>query len=79
MNKSRRLVYKLPTRELGFPGGLMVKNPPAKQETQVPSLGKIPGEGHGNSLLYSCLGNPMNRGAWQVAYSPWIAKELDTT
>ena len=31
-------MYKLPMRELGFPGGLMVKNPPAKQETQVPSL-----------------------------------------
>ena len=38
----------------------MVKNPPAKQEMQVQSLG------HGNSLWYSCLGNPMDRGAWQA-------------
>ena len=27
---------------------------------------RSPGEGHGNPLQYSCLGNPMNRGAWQV-------------
>ena len=42
----------------------MVKNPPAMQETQVRSLEK--GEGNGNSLQYSCLENPMNRGAWQA-------------
>ena len=29
-------------------------------------LGRSPGEGHGTPLQYSCLGNPMNRGAWQV-------------
>ena len=36
------------------------------QETQVRSLGQedLPGEGHGNPLHYSCLGNPMDRGAW---------------
>jgi len=27
-------------------------------------LGRSPGEGNGNSLQYSCLGNPMDRGAW---------------
>ena len=58
----------------------MVKNLPAMQETGVPSLGgEDPlGEGHGNPLQYSCLENPMDRGAWQ-AYSPWGRKELDTT
>ena len=45
-----------------FPGGLMVENPLAKQEMQISSLGKIPGEVNGNSLQYSCLGNPMDRG-----------------
>ena len=30
----------------------------------VPGSGKSPGEGHGNPLQYSCLGNPMQRGAW---------------
>ena len=30
----------------------------------IPGLGRSPGEGDGNSLQYSCLGNPMNRGAW---------------
>ena len=46
----------------------MVKNLPAIEETQVQSLGwKGPlGEGNGNSLLYSCLENSMDRGAWQA-------------
>ena len=30
----------------------------------VPGLGRFPGEGNGNPLQYSCLGNPMDRGAW---------------
>ena len=41
----------------------MVMNLPAMQETQV---GKIPGEGNGNPLQYSCLENPMDRGAWRA-------------
>jgi len=32
----------------------------------IPGLRKSPGEGNGNSLQYSCLENPMDRGAWQV-------------
>ena len=38
------------------------------QETQIQSLGQenSPGEGNGNSLQYSCLGNPMDRGAWRA-------------
>ena len=40
----------------------MVKNPPTVQEMQVRSLGreKSSGEGNGNPLQYSCLGNPMD-------------------
>ena len=33
----------------------------------VPGLGRSPGEGNGNRLQYSCLGNPMDRGAWRAA------------
>ena len=32
----------------------------------IPGLGRLPGEGHGNPLQYSCLENPMDRGAWQA-------------
>ena len=39
----------------------------------VPGLGRSPGGGHGNSLQYSYLENPMNRGAWRA--SLWGCKE----
>ena len=44
----------------------MVKNLPAMQEAQFPSLGweDSPGERNGNRLQYSCLENPKDRGAW---------------
>ena len=32
----------------------------------IPGLGKSPGAGHGNPLQYSCLDNPMDRGAWRA-------------
>ena len=32
----------------------------------IPGLGRDPGEGHGNPLQYSCLENPMGRGAWRA-------------
>ena len=60
---------------LGFSGGSVVKCLPAMQET--PKLGRSPGEGNGNPLKYSCLGNPMDRGAWW-AIAHGVAKELDT-
>ena len=41
--------------------------------------GRSPGEGNGNPLQYSCLQNPMDRGAWWATYSPWGCKESDTT
>ena len=54
-----------------FPGGSGVKNLPANagEEDSIPGLRRSPGEGNGNSLLYSCLETPMDRGAWKV-YSP---------
>ena len=33
----------------------------------IPGLGRSPGGGHGNLLLYSCLENPMDRGVWQTS------------
>ena len=50
---------------LGFPGGSVVKSPPAKQEISSGSLGKkerFPGEGNGNPLQCSHLDNPVDRG-----------------
>ena len=44
----------------------------------VPGLGRSPGEGDGNTLLYSCLENPRGQRTL-VSYSPWGHKELDTT
>ena len=44
----------------------------------VSGLGRAPGEGNGYPLRYSCLGNPMDRGAWG-ALVDGVAKESDTT
>ena len=48
---------------------LVVKNPPPnagniRDVDSKPGLGRSPGEGNGNPLQYSCLENPMDRGAW---------------
>ena len=46
---------------------LVVKNSPvnARDTGSIPGSGRSPGGGHGNPLQYSCLENPMDRGAWQ--------------
>ena len=51
---------------MGFPSGSAVKNLPANAENvdSIPGLGRSAGEGNGNVLQYSCLENPMDRGAW---------------
>ena len=53
---------------LGFPGGSVVKNPPANAGDVglIPESGRSPGEGNGNPLQYSCLEKPMDRGDWQA-------------
>ena len=65
---------------MGFPGGSVVKNPTANAGDvgSVPGLGRSPGEGRGNPLQYSCLGNPVDRGAWRATVHG-VTKELDTT
>ena len=51
----------------------MVKNPPASSGDAggtglIPGSGRSPGEGNGNPFQCSCLGNPMDRGAWQAMF-----------
>ena len=56
-----------------FPGGSVGKNLPARagDVSSIPGLGRSLGGGNGNALQYSCLGNPMDRGAWQATVHPW--------
>ena len=54
----------------GFPGGTVVKNPPAnagdtRDTGSIPGSGRCPGAGNSNPFWYSCLENPMDRGAWR--------------
>ena len=64
---------------MGFPGDSVVKNLPANAGAtgdmgSIPGSGRSPGEGNGNPLQYSCLENPMDRGAWRaIVYG--VAKE----
>ena len=56
---------------IGFPGGAVVKNSPAsvgdaRDAGSIPGWGRAPGGGNGNPLQYSCLRNPMDRGAWRA-------------
>ena len=53
---------------MGFPGGPEVKNLPAgaRDTASTPESGGSPGERNGNPLQDSCLGNPMDREAWQA-------------
>ena len=62
---------------------LEVKNLPAnagdvRDFGSTPGLGRSPGGGHSNSFQYSCLENPMDRGAWKAEVHG-VSKELDTT
>ena len=66
-----------------FPGGAVVKNPAAntgdvRDVGLIPELGRCPREGNGNLLQYSCLENPMDRGAWQATVHG-VTKESDMT
>ena len=67
----------------GFPGGSVVKNPPAnagdiRDTGSIPGLGRSLGGGHGNPLQYSCLENPHGQRSL-VDYSSYGCKESDMT
>ena len=57
--------------KVGFPGGPVGKESScsAGVMTSIPGLGRSPGGGHGNAFQYSCLENPVDRGAWRAAVS----------
>ena len=71
-----------PEREWGLPGASVVENPPADagdagEVGSIPGSGRSSGGGNGNPFQYSCLGNPMDRGAWRVIIH-WGRKKSDT-
>ena len=73
----------LAVNENSFPSGSVVKNTPAnagrpERHRFDPWVGKTPGEGNGNPLQYSCLGNSMDRGAWWATVHRF-AEELGMT
>ena len=68
---------------MGFSGDSGVKNLPASagdagDMDSIPGLGRCPGVGNGNPLQDSCLGNPMDKGAWWATVHG-VAKESDKT
>ena len=72
------MLLHINTYYVGFPGGSEVRNLPinagdARDPGSIPGLGTSPGEGNGNPLQYSCLGNPMDTGAWRVTV-PGVTK-----
>ena len=64
---------------MGFSGGSVAKNPPvnARDTNLNPGSIRALGVGNGNLLQYSCLGNSMDRGAWQATV--YGVAESDTT
>ena len=65
---------------MGCPCGSVVENPPvnAGYMGSIPGSGRSPGEGNGNPLQYSWLGNPMDRRAWW-ATDHGVTNESDMT
>ena len=82
MARASATVYNLmkPESIPGFPGSSVVKNMPANigDTGLIPKSGRTPGEGNGNSLQYSCLGSPMDIGAWWATVHG-VPKDSDTT
>ena len=65
-NDCNKAPFKTELPHKGFPGGSVVKNPPASagHTGSIPGWGRSPGEGNGNPLQDSCLQSSMDRGAW---------------
>ena len=63
------LLFSKTYRDLSFAGGSVIKNLPAnagdtRNTGSILGVGRSPAEGHGNSLQYSCLENPLDKGTW---------------
>ena len=68
---------------MSSPGSLVVKNLPTNAEDardvgSISGLGRSPGEGNGNTLQHSCLGNPIDRRVWWATVHG-VTKESDRT
>ena len=63
---------------MGLPGSSVLKNMPANagETGSIPGSGRAPGEGNGNPLQYSCLGNLLEGGAWRSLESQKIQTQL---
>ena len=78
----RTLFATVSTNFRGFPGGSVVKNPPAsagdaKEVGSIPGSGRSPGKGNVSPLQYSCLENPVDS---LVGYSSWLScKDMSST
>ena len=70
---------KVANETVGFPHSSVGKDSAcnAGDSGMIPGLGRSPGEGNGNPLQYSCLENPIDRGAWQA--TAHAVAESDTT
>ena len=66
--KSRIQLKQLSLTHSCFPGDASGKEPATPGDIRdlglIPGSGRLPGEGNGNPLQYSCLENPVDRGAW---------------
>ena len=73
-------VSQFRNKSQAFPGGSVARNSPANARYMgsISGLGRSYGEGSGNPHQYSCLGNPMIRGAWQATVHG-VTKESDTS
>ena len=80
--EDKQCVYVPYADTTGFPGGSLVKNPPVNAGDIVGLIirgsGRASGGGNGNPLQYSCLGNPVGRGAWWATVHG-IGKESNMT
>ena len=77
LSTARKILQK--SRTWGFPGGSAVKHLCNVVDVgSIPGWGRSPGEGNGNPLQYSYLGNPLNREAWWATVDG-VAEESGTT
>ena len=65
---------------MGFPGGSVVKNPPASvgDTGSIPGSGRSLRKGNGNALQYSCLGNPTDRGSYSPSGHKRVGHDFTT-